>query len=327
MTSSITPQIAASLVNNKIKLPYSLRPQAHDIIRTWAFYTIFKSLFHENKIPWKNAMVSGFVTLGGEKMAKSKGNVIAPQEVIEKHCADALRFLAASSKLGEDLDYQEQDLLAGKKFLTKLFNASKFVFMNLADYDGEKPKKLEKIDELFLNKLNSIVKTATESFENYEYSRAKLEIEKFFWQDFCDNYLEIVKKRVYNEKGNRKISAQYALHKALLTLIKLFAPIMPFITEEIYQKYFKKTEKDKSVHISEWPEAEKEKGFEEFDLFTDILSKIRQEKTKAKKPMNSEIILSIDKNSKEKLKELLQDLKDVANASSVKEGEFRVEFV
>jgi len=175
-TSSISPQISSSLVNNEIKLPFSLRPQAHDIIRTWAFYTIVKSYLHENTIPWENIMISGNVSMNGEKMSKSKGNVVDPKIVLETYGADALRFWAAGSKLGEDLDYQEKDLLNGKKFVTKLWNASKFVFMNLADYKNEKPKKLERVDKLFLDKLNSLVKLCTESFESYEYSKIKMEV-------------------------------------------------------------------------------------------------------------------------------------------------------
>ena len=122
-TSSLTPQIASSLIKNKLKLPFSLRPQAHDIIRTWAFYTITKSYLHKNQIPWKDIVISGFVTLGGEKMSKSKGNVIKPQEIIDKYSADAIRYWASSSKLGEDLDYQEKDVVTGKKFATKIINA------------------------------------------------------------------------------------------------------------------------------------------------------------------------------------------------------------
>jgi len=186
-TSSLTPQIALSLVNGKVKIPFSLRPQAHDIIRTWAFYTIVKSLYHENKIPWNEIMVSGYVTLGGKKMSKSKGNVVNPQDVMEKYGADALRFWAAGSKLGEDLNYQEKDLIAGKRFVTKLWNASRFVFMNLKDYDGKKPKKLERVDELFLVKLKLLIQRTTKAFETYEYSKARAEIDKFFWHDFCDN--------------------------------------------------------------------------------------------------------------------------------------------
>ena len=326
MTSSISPQIASSLINEKVKVPFSLRPQAHDIIRTWLFYTITKSFLHENKIPWENAMISGFVTLGGEKMSKSKGNVISPQEVMEKYSADTLRFWAASSKLGEDLDYQEKDIITGKKFETKLWNASNFVFMNLKDFKGKKPK-LEKIDELFLKELNSLVKTCTEAFESYEYSKAKSEAERFFWHMFCDNYLEIVKKRIYSEKGQKKESAQYVLYNSLLTILKLIAPITPFITEEIYQDYFKKFEKDKSIHLSEWPKHTIDKASKEgeFDLFIEILARVRQEKTNNKKAMNAEIILTIEKKDKEKLKEMLEDLKAVANAKEIKEGEFNVE--
>lgn len=254
-TSSLTPQIALTLdgAENMVKIPFSLRPQGHDIIRTWAFYTIVKSLMHEEKIPWVDIMVSGNVSMNGEKMSKSKGNVVNPRIVLDTYGADPLRFWAAGSKLGEDLDYLEKDLLGGKKFVTKLQNASKFVFMGLTDFDGKKPDTFEKVDELFLEKLNSLVKICTESFENYEYSKVKMAVESFFWQSFCDNYLEIVKNRVYNATGDKKKSAQYVLYQSLLTIIKLIAPIMPFITEEIYQEYFKKNEKGESIHISEWP--------------------------------------------------------------------------
>jgi valyl-tRNA synthetase len=321
-TSSLTPQIASSLIGNKVKIPYSLRPNAHDIIRTWAFYTIAKSYLHENEIPWKDIIISGIVSLGGEKMSKSKGNVIDPKVVLENYGADAMRFWAAGCKLGSDLDYQEKDLVAGTKMINKLINASKFVFMNLEDYKGKKPKKLEKLDELFLNKLNLLVKDSTENFSNYEYSKVKQDVEHFFWSDFCDNYLEIVKKRVYQGKGEAKVSAQYALYTSLLTIIKLVAPIMPFITEEIYQTYFKKTEKTKSIHISGWPEAEKVKDSSDFDIlnkFYEILSKVRQEKSKMQKPMNYEIRLELKEDDYRLFrKELLEeDLQNVTNAREI----------
>jgi valyl-tRNA synthetase len=320
-TSSLTPQIAANLkgASGKIKLPFSLRPQGHDIIRTWAFYTIVKSYLHENKIPWEDITISGNVSLGGEKMSKSKGNVVSPIDVMNNYGADALRFWAAGSKLGNDLDYQENDLVAGTKMINKLINASKFVFMNLEDYKGKKPKKLEKLDELFLNKLNLLVKDSTENFSNYEYSKVKQDVEHFFWSDFCDNYLEIVKKRVYQGKGEAKVSAQYALYKSLLTMLKLIAPIMPFITEEIYQTYFKKTEKTKSIHICGWPEVEKEKDFKILGKFYEILSKVRQEKSKMQKPMNYEIRLELKEDDYRLFrKELLEeDLQNVTNAREI----------
>jgi valyl-tRNA synthetase len=286
-TSSLTPQIASFLSGNKIKIPYSLRPQAHDIIRTWAFYTIVKSHLHEKKLPWNNIMISGFVTLGGEKMSKSKGNVINPNEIIEKYGADALRFWAAGSKLGENLDYREEDVLSGKKFITKLKNASNFVFMNLKDYNGKKPKKLEKDDIEFLGKLNNIIKSVTEYFVDYEYSKAKAEIENFFWKDFCDYYLETVKKVIYQGSGNKKLSAQYTLYRSLLTIIKLIAPIMPFITEKIYQEHFKKTEKEKSIHLCEWPKSGKEKYKGHLEILKNILSRINQFKSDNHLPLNT----------------------------------------
>jgi valyl-tRNA synthetase len=327
-TSSLTPQIASSVSGNKVKIPFSLRPQAHDIIRTWAFYTIVKSLYHEDKLPWKNVMVSGFVTLKGEKMSKSKGNVIDPKKVLEEYGSDVLRFAAAGSKLGNDADYQEQDLIAGKKFITKLWNATKFVFMNLEDFKGNKPSKLEQIDELFLERLQKLVNEVTVYFENYEYSKARDSLEKFFWHDFADNYIEIVKTRVYqNKKG--KESAQYVLYKSLLAILKLIAPITPFITEEIYQTYFKKTEKDKSIHISEWPKSDggENKPDESLNLFYEILGKIRQEKTNAKKAMNSEISITLSKEDYKGIEKMLEDLKDVMNIKEIKTGRFKVEFI
>ncbi len=337
-TSSLTPQIASSLPAVKktaeVKMPFSLRPQAHDIIRTWAFYTIVKSYLHEKEIPWKDIIISGFVTHKGEKMSKSKGTGIRPRQLMETYGTDALRFWAAGSKLGEDMDYHEKDLITGKKFITKLVNASRFVFMNLEDYSSgkRKPKKLEKLDELFLNRLNALIKSSTENFKRYEYSKAKSETEQFFWHVFCDNYLEIVKKRIYNEKGDKKISAQYTLYTSLLTILKLIAPIMPFITEEIYQTYFKKSEKEKSIHISKWPEeikipklSKKEEGI--FDIMIEIIAKVRHEKSIAKKSMNSEIVLTLERDFLEKLEEVIDDLKAVANAKEIREGKFSVEFV
>jgi len=335
VTSSLTPQIALSLMgknnkNNVIKIPFSLRPQGHDIIRTWAFYTIVRSYYHGNKIPWKNIMISGFATKDGEKMSKSKGNVINPQEVLENYGADCMRYWAAGPKLGEDLDYQEKDLVTGKKLLTKLWNASNFVFMNLGDYEFKKKQKLEIFDSLFMDRLNKLIEISTKYFENYEYSNAKKDIEKFFWNDFCDNYLEVVKKRIYENKIGKE-SAQYTLYQTLFTIIKLFSPFVPYITEELYQKYFRENEKEISIHLTDWPikfETGKMKsGEDKLELFFEILSKIRQEKSNNKKSMKSEIILSLEKESLSKIKDLIDDLKDVSNASKIKEGKFKIDFL
>jgi len=336
-TSSMSPLLAtASIKDEEIRkklFPMNLRPQAHDIISFWLFNTLLKSRLHFEKNPWKDVAISGFVTLKGEKMAKSKGNIVSPQEVMAKYGSDAIRYWAASSKLGEDFDYQEKDIITGKKFVNKIINASKFTFMNLQDYKNQKPKKLEELDKLFLERLNQTIKTVTKNFEEYEYSKAKSEIDNFFWRDFCDNYLEIVKKRVYQGKGEEKISAQYTLYTVLFNLIKLFAPFTPFVTEKIYQDYFKKNEKEKSIHLCSWPESEsnkkKNKKDEEdkWELFLELIKNIRQEKSNSKKPMNSEIKLSISKEQYELFNELIEDLKSVSNAVEIKKGIFKVEFI
>lgn len=327
-TSSLTPQIASALVDNKIKIPYNLRPQAHDIIRTWAFYTIVKSLYHNSSIPWKDITISGFVTLGGEKMSKSKGNVIKPQDIMEKYGSDALRFWAASSKLGDDMAYQEKDLVTGNKFITKLFNASRFVFMNLSDFKGKKPKKLEKLDELFLQKLSILVNDSTKNFDNYEYSKVKSDVERFFWKDFCDNYLELVKGRVYKGSGDKKLSAQYTLYKSLLTIIKLLAPIMPFITEEIYQNHFKKTEKEKSIHLSEWPKAGKEKSKGNWEKIKEIIFEVRQFKSDKHLPLNAELkSITLPTSDYNIIKPYEKDILNISGACLITLGkEFSIEF-
>lgn len=329
-TSSMTTKIASDLVGGKIKIPYSLRPNAHDIIRTWAFYTIVKAYLHEGKIPWKDIVISGVVSLGGEKMSKSKGNVIEPKLVLEKYSADALRYWAAGSKLGSDLDYQEKDLVTGMKLSNKILNASKFVFMNLSDYDNHlRPKKLEKVDELFLNKLNSYVLEVTNAFEKYEYARARKLIDDLFWNVFTNNYLEIVKKRVYQGEGDAKLSAQYALYSGLLKILKMYAPIIPFVTEEVYQEHYKDKEEDESIHLSRWPSFERNE-FEEskWNKLVEIISKVRQEKSNAQKAMNSKIKLILKDGEFELLEGMIQDLKNVAGAVSIQEGNnLKVEFV
>lgn len=333
-TSSLTPRLAIELMPIEIQkklYPMSLRPQAHDIITFWLFNTVIKSQLHYKTKPWDDVMISGWLLdPHGKKMSKSKGNVIEPQEVIEKYCADALRFMAASSKLGEDLPFQEKELISGKKTITKLWNAFRFSMIHLKEY---KPKKikLESFDAWLLSKLNSIVQSSTLSFEEYEYSKTKLELENFFWHIFCDNYLEIIKDRLYNPKNKQeKASAQFTLYTALLTILKLLAPIMPYITEEIYQSYFKKHEKDKSIHISSWPKYDKkitDKKLEETgDLAVDIISKVRQFKAKNNRSLKEEVILTIDKKHKEDLKPFIDDIKAATSAKELLYGKFSVEF-
>lgn len=333
-TSSMSPRLSIEKMPKpwQSKLyPMDLRPQASEIITFWLFNTVVKSNLHYKKKPFKDVAVSGFVTLGGQKMSKSRGNVVAPQDVIEKYGADAIRFWAAGSKLGDDLEYNEKEVLAGKKFVTKLTNASKFVFMNLGDYKPNKqPKNILEVDSLFLNELNKVIKQSVKDFDNYDYHKVKAAIDNFFWHVFCDYYLEIVKKRVYNGTQEEKESAFYGLYHSLFAIVRMFAPFTPFVTEDVYQNHFRKNQKEKSIHLCEWPEEfkiEKGKKSEEiFNLMIELIAKIRTEKSNAKKAMNSEIVLTLEKETQSKLKGVLKDVQDVVNATELREGNFAVEF-
>ncbi|NOZ80756.1 MAG: valine--tRNA ligase, partial [DPANN group archaeon] len=260
-TSSLTPHIAAELFrDHKIYdrlLPMSLRPQAHDIITFWLFNTLVRSHIHDDQIPFKKIMISGFaLDPHGKKMSKSKGNVVEPQVMIAKYSADALRFWSAGTKLGDDLPFQEKDLMTGKKTITKLWNASKFTLLHLDDLERGNAKDLETMDRWILSKMQRLIRQCTDSFDAFDFGRAKHETEKFFWQVFCDLYLEIVKDRLYNaeERGREaRESAQETLYRILLTILRLFAPIIPHITEEIYQQYFRKKEDAVSIHTGSWP--------------------------------------------------------------------------
>lgn len=294
-TSSLTPQLAVELFDKKIQkklYPMSLRPQAHDIITFWLFNTVVKSQLHNKVNPWKDVVIPGHaLDPHGKKMSKSKGNVVEPQKMVEKYSADCLRFWAAGSKLGDDLPFQEKDLVTGQKFATKLWNASRFVISSLKGYKGQKPE-LELMDRWLLSKLNRIIKTATETFNRYEYSRTKYEVENFFWHTLCDNYLEIVKDRIYNpgKRGeDAKLSAQFTLNYSLLSILKMMAPIMPFVTEEIYSSHFSES----SIHTSRWPEFEKylidDKAEELGDFFISALSEIRRFKSNSNLSLGSEV--------------------------------------
>ena len=335
-TSSLTPQIVASLFPKLYKklYPINLRPQAHDIISFWLFNTVVKSYLHNKINPFEDVVISGWaLDPKGKKMSKSKGNIIEPQEMIQKYSADCLRFWAASSKLGEDLPFQEKELVAAQRLTTKLWNASKFSFSHLENYKLQKPKKLEILDLWLLIKLNQLVKSSTDAFDKYEYSRTKIETENFFWNIFCDYYLEIIKDRLYNsnKRGKQqKISAQYTLHYSLLTILKLLAPITPFITEEVYQHYYAKKEKCKSIHISSWPEYDpkliNKKAEKIGDKTIQLISEVRKFKSKNNKSLKTPVLLTLDKQDKD-LESILEDLKAVTNASKIDFDKFNIKLV
>ncbi|MBI2147351.1 valine--tRNA ligase [Candidatus Woesearchaeota archaeon] len=349
-TSSMTPQIALDLLADEKepreketkrkgkkgkekenefarRFPMSVRFQAHDIIRTWAFDTIVKAAYHHDTVPWSHIMVSGHaLDPHGKKMSKSKGNVIDPGKVLEKFSADALRFWAAGSKLGDDLPYQEKDVVTGQKMATKLWNASKFCIMHLQSYRGEKPP-LEAMDQWLLSRLHRVIKASTEAFDNYEYSKTKSETEQFFWHDFCDNYLEITKGRLYSpdKQGEKaKQAAQFVLYQTNLAVLKLIAPIMPHIAEAIYQLYFAKKEKTTSIHLTEWPAVEEDLISEPAEaagnLAITIIAAVRKFKSDHDMALNkpiSEIVIECSDKEKKLLAGTLNDLQSAATAAKI----------
>ncbi|RLE38475.1 valine--tRNA ligase [Candidatus Woesearchaeota archaeon] len=334
-TSSLTPTIVIELfkgkpVYNKLKKnPMSMRPQGHDIISFWLFNTVVKSQLHFKMNPWHDCFINGWMLdPKGKKMSKSKGNIIEPQEVIEKYSADALRYMSAGSKLGDDLPYPEKDVITGQKTITKLWNACRFAVTHLQDYNGDKPTNLNPIDQWILSKFNQLVQVCTDAFERYEFSRSRLDTDKFFWQTFCDNYLELVKDRLYNpdKRGKEaRLSAQYTTYQVTLGILKLFAPFMPFITEEAFHLYFNEKEKSKSIHITSWPTVDK-KTIDSMadltgDLVVDVVSAVRKYKSELKLSLKTEVnTLHINckkKEHEELLKTVMDDIKAVTTTNEI----------
>ncbi len=259
-TSSLTPQIVGQQLDDPTLyakvFPFSLRPQAHEIIRTWAFYTIAKSWHHFQAVPWQNAGISGWglAPEGAGKISKSKGGgPMAPQEMLEDFGADAVRYWTASAGFGRDSVIDVQKIEMGAKLVTKLWNVARFAERFLADYAlPEAPPALSPANRWILASAQQLIRRATEAFLAYDYATAKHETDAFFWRDFADNYLEMAKLRLYAGDAG----AKFTLHTVLLTLLKLFAPFFPHITEEIYQGLFAAAEGMESIHRAAWPQPE-----------------------------------------------------------------------
>lgn len=256
-TSSISPQLNSKGISDEFFIdqkrhqklfPADLRPQAHEIIRTWTFSTLVKSFYHSNSIPWKNLAISGWCLAADKtKMSKSKGNIVTPTDLIIDRGADVVRYWASTSKLGVDIAYSEEMFKIGKKLITKLWNASKFAATHFQYIEGTptNPKDdvennviTEASDLWILARLYKAIDKATNSFIDYDYADSRVAIEDFFWNDFCDNYLEIIKGRIYNGEAPKRQSAIYTIHHSLTALFKLFSPFIPHICEELNESIF-----------------------------------------------------------------------------------------
>jgi valyl-tRNA synthetase len=320
-----------------------LRPQAHDIIRTWGFYTIVKMHFHFGIIPWKTVMISGHALApDGTSIHKSLGNSpIAPQALLERYGADALRYWACGAALGSDTTVNEEVMRQGLRLSAKLWSAARFIAGHLAAGDARREpwltdpaaaagalhnQALLPTDRALLSWLQRTIMRVDESFRRYEYAVACEAIERFLWATLCDNYLEWVKSRLYDGDDHARLCARATLAVALLATLKMLAPVMPHITEAIYQQIFRSgAEAFRSIHASAWPQADEaliDAHAERVgDAFVTIGSAVRRFKTEHRTGLGTplqQITISVaDASLREALLYSQTDIKSLTRAAVV----------
>ena len=291
-TSSLSPQIAGHWEEDDglfdIVFPMDMRPQAHDIIRTWLFSTVVRSHYEFDCAPWTHAALSGWILdPDRKKMSKSKGNVVTPMDLFDRYGTDAVRYWAASARPGVDTAFSEEQMKVGRKLANKLLNVSKFVlsFGEVADADELAAVVTNPVDLSMLATIDRVVEEATAAFENFDYARALERTEAVFWW-FCDNYVELVKTRAYGDDHvEATISARQALRSALSTLQRLLAPIQPFATAEAWSWW-----NDNSVHRAEWPRPTGLGGDPTLaGPVIEVLANVRRAKTEAKRSQRSAV--------------------------------------
>jgi valyl-tRNA synthetase len=273
--------------------PMDVRPQAHEIIRTWLFSTMVRSHFEHDTAPWSNAALSGWILdPDRKKMSKSKGNVVTPIDLFDKYGSDAVRYWAASARPGVDTAFSEEQMKVGRKLAMKLLNVTKFV-LSFGDVDASaSPTAL--VDIAMLNRLSDVVDECTQAFTGFDYARSLERTESFFWW-FCDDYVELVKQRAYGVDGVSAAdtaSARVALRRALSTIQRLFAPLVPFVSEEVWRWW-----NDSSVHTATWPQrSEMVAGCSSIDnheadleAICSVLAAVRRAKTEAKVSQRAEV--------------------------------------
>ncbi len=296
MDSSISPLSIAGWPDEDYinHFPSNIRPQGHDIIRTWAFYTTLRCIALTGQKPFDDIVINGMVFgEDGNKMSKSRPEfVVGPEEVIEKYGADPLRTWAANSVPGSDVIFDWKDIKHGFRFLRKFWNAFRFISMQIFDEEvsyEEVKDNLGPLDLWILSKLNNLNKTVDKAFEEYNFAQTITPIERFFWHDFCDEYIEAVKYRLYTDVSDEsRKAAKYTLRTVVETSLKLMAPIAPFFTEEVYQ-YFS----DESIHTTLWPEVYEELISEEMEnkgeTTVELIDEVRRFKSASKIPLNAEL--------------------------------------
>jgi valyl-tRNA synthetase len=291
-TSSLTPQIAGRWGTDLFDrvFPMDLRPQAHEIIRTWLFSTVVRSHLEFNSLPFTNAAISGWILdPDRKKMSKSVGNVVTPMGLLDTHGSDAVRYWAASGRPGTDTAFDEAQMKIGRRLAIKILNASKFALGRLEGAPIPSVDAItEPLDVDLMAQLATLIDETTRAFEQYDYARALERTEQFFWS-FCDDYIELVKIRAYSEDNPSGLaSARAALATALSVLQRLFAPFLPFVTEEVWSWWHQG-----SVHVAAWPTRvelpDTANHVAVYGPVCEILTAVRREKTEAKVSMRTEI--------------------------------------
>jgi valyl-tRNA synthetase len=352
-TSSLTPQIAGGQAGAPSEsdgdelfakvFPMDVRPQAHDIIRTWLFSTVLRSQLDHDELPWRNAAISGWVLdPDRKKMSKSKGNVVTPMHLLEEYGADAVRYWAANGRPGADTAFDAQQMKVGRRLAVKLLNASKFALADLPAEGGrsvsdgpvEIGRLTNPLDRAMVTRLGAVVADATSSFEDYDYARALERVESFFWW-YCDYYLELVKGRRYDSPdaqdadaagdGHGQASVSRALRRSLSIFQRLLAPFLPFVCEEVWSWW-----QEGSVHLASWPDADEltaalgdkpalDAGLEDsaLGLAADVLKEVRKAKSQAQRPMRAPVARVVVHDTAQRLGALELGADDLRRAGSI----------
>jgi valyl-tRNA synthetase len=338
-TSSNTPQIVGGWLEDeelyRQVFPFNLRPHAHDIIRTWTFYTLVKNLYLFGRLPWNDVAISGWGVAGAGlgKISKSRGGGPAsPEEMIKRYSADAVRYWAASTGPGKDAVISEEKFQAGSRLVTKLWNVARFSerFIREAGPEDISVAQLSPADRWILAGLQRLIQRATVALQEYDYALAKNEIERFFWGDFTDNYLEMCKQRLYETgedshiQNSYRAGAVFTLREVLKTILHLFAPFLPYITESIYQELFL-TDDLPSIHINRWPQVENRFDHEEFlvwgERLVEVATAVRRYKSEHNLALGSPLLrlqLSPGEASmQERCQQSAADLRSITRAEKI----------
>ncbi len=318
-TSSLTPQLAGGWIENpelfKEVFPFDLRPQGQDIIRTWLFSTLLRSELEHGELPWKNAAISGWILdPDRKKMSKSKGNVVVPNELLETHGSDAVRYWAASARLGTDAAFDEGQMKIGRRLAIKVLNAARFALT--FELPQGVTEVTEPVDKAMLAALKNQIAVATKAFEDYDHTKALETTETFFWT-FADDYVELVKERAYGQGDftpEQVGSAVLALRQALGIMVRLLAPFIPYATEEVWSWW-----QQGSVHRASWPSESELADYSDADLYglaSEALILVRKTKSDAKLSMKAEI-LSAELSGPAELAKLRSDLMAVGKIAQL----------